>query len=265
MEDNNIHNLRQQKILKVLSSNSYLSVIDLANTFQVTEATIRKDLRYLENLGLVSRKHGGVVGCQDSIIVGETHNLSKEKIHISEKQLIAQAALNLINDQDFVSLAPGTTTQYLATEIVNSEIQNLSVLSATINTSVILQNKSDINLMQVGGDIRLSSGAAVGIYSEQMIKNYFSGKLFFGADGIDLQFGISTSTTVEVELNRMMIENSEKVILLADSSKIGKRGFSKIVDIECIDVLITDAHISDNDYHNIKDLGIEIIIAEEKP
>lgn len=263
MEDqNSIYNLRQQKILDILATNNYLSVLDLAKTFNVSEVTIRKDLSYLEKLGLVDRKHGGVVGCQDSIIVEETNNTSKVKMNIAQKQAIAKAALTLINDKDFISLAPGTTVQYLASEIVNSNKSNLSVLSATINTSVVLQSNPKVNLIQVGGDIRKSSGAAVGIYSKLMIENYFASKLFFGADGIDPIHGISTSTTVEVELNRMMIENSEKVILLSDSSKIGKRGFSKIVGIEEIDILITDSGINNEDYEKIKEMGVEIIIAD---
>lgn len=262
-EHKSIHNLRQQKILDVLSTNNYLSVLDLATRFNVSEVTIRKDLRLLENLGLVSRKHGGVVASQDSIIVEEASNISKVNINIAQKQAIAKAAMKLIKNKDLISLAPGTTVQYLANEIINSNVTNLSVLSSTINTSVILQNNPNVNLMQVGGDIRMSSGAAVGIYSKLMIGNYFASKLFFGADGIDPSFGISTSTTVEVELNRMMIENSEKVILLADSSKIGKRGFSKIIGIEDLDILITDSQIDKEDYNGIRELGVEIIIADE--
>ena len=94
-----------------------------------------------------------------------------------------------------------------------------------------------------------------------MISNYSCSKLFIGGDGVDFDFGLSTSSTMEAKMNQLMIQNSEKVIVLADSTKISKRGFGKITDLDKIHVLITDEGIKKRDVERFEDLGIEVVIA----
>lgn len=102
--------------------------------------------------------------------------------------------------------------------------------------------------------------SVVGKYAEDILSNFCCSKLYLGVDGIDLDFGITTTDLREAELNRAMMKIAQKTIVLADSSKFRRRGFSKIADIEDIDIIITDAGIPTSIISRIEDMGIELII-----
>ena len=95
-----------------------------------------------------------------------------------------------------------------------------------------------------------------------MLSNFSCSKLYMGVDGIDLDFGITTTDMMEANLNRVMMQTAQKTIVLADSSKFGRRGFSKISDMEEVDHIITDSHISPATAKRIEEMGIELTIAE---
>lgn len=101
----------------------------------------------------------------------------------------------------------------------------------------------------------------MGDYSKMMLSECSFSKLFLGVDGIDFDFGITTTDIREARLNKAMMEASQKIIVLADSSKFGKRGFAKISNLEEIDIIITDEHIKKADVLRIEELGIKLVIA----
>ena len=117
-------------------------------------------------------------------------------------------------------------------------------------------------MIQLGGNLRKSSVSVIGSLAESELKKFSCNKLFLGIDGIDLDFGLSTSNSTEAHLNKVMIEQSEKVIVLADSTKINKRGFGQICSLDKVDVLITDNDISEKDLSTLEDCGIEVIVAK---
>lgn len=94
-----------------------------------------------------------------------------------------------------------------------------------------------------------------------MLSEFSVSKLFLGVDGIDFEFGITTTDMREARLNKAMMESAQKTIVLADSSKFGKRGFAKIANLEDIDIIITDEHIKEADALRVEELGIKLIIA----
>ena len=109
--------------------------------------------------------------------------------------------------------------------------------------------------------MRHSSLSVVGDYAAQFLLQCSFSKLYLGVDGIDVDYGITTTEIREAALNRIMMDASQKTIVLADSSKFGRRGFAKIADIDAIDIVITDAGISPKAAKRLEDLGIELIIA----
>lgn len=256
---NNINNIRQQEILDELKYNNYVSVADLCRKLNVSAVTIRKDLTHLEKIGKLYRTHGGAT--RESFIVQERNINKKETLQVEEKTKIAKAALSLIEENDFITISSGTTTQMIA-QVIGSQYEKLTILTSSLKPALSLYGNPNFNVIQLGGDVRTKSGSVMGPYAELMISNYSCNKLFLGADGVDFDFGLSTSSTMEAKLNQMMIENSEKVIVLADSTKISKRGFGKIVELEKIHVLITDDGISTSDLQRLEDIGIEVIIAK---
>jgi len=247
---------RHQFILKKLTDGEYISVSELCDSLSVSSVTIRKDLQFLENSGLLYRTHGGAT--LQNPYQRDRPVFEKEKIHAKEKERIAQKAAQLIEENDSIIIASGTTMQYLAKEIIPKG--RLTVVTSALNVSQQLLKHSDVDIIQLGGSIRHSSNSVTGQFAEETLHNFFCSKLFLGVDGIDEEFGLTTTNAQEAQLNRKMIAAAQKVIVLADSSKFGRKSFGKIVDFCKIDVIITD-YIPKKYAKLFESLQIEIIIS----
>ena len=160
---------------------------------------------------------------------------------------------------DSIILASGTTIHALACNI-HAE-SRLTIVSASLQATMTLAANDNIDIIQLGGMVRHSSVSVVGQYSMEILRGCSFTKLFLGVDGIDLDFGISTTDMREAELNRSMMNAAQKTIVLADSSKFGRRGFAKISGLEDVDIIITDAKIPQFVANKIEEMGIELIIA----
>ncbi|MBP5687436.1 MAG: DeoR/GlpR transcriptional regulator [Muribaculaceae bacterium] len=249
---------RQEQILEVLLKEESITVAELAELLDVSQVTIRKDLTELEQASKLYRSHGKAI-----IINPFTFNRSvneKEKIAVEQKEAIGREAAKLIDKDDSIIIASGTTVHALARNIRPKH--RLTVVSASLPASDILSQDENNDIIQLGGMVRHSSLSVVGQYSKQILENCSFSKLFLGVDGIDFDFGFTTTDMREAELNQQMMRAAQKVIVLADSSKFGKRGFAKIGNIDDIDLIITDAGISPHVISQINDHGINLIIAE---
>ncbi len=249
---------RQSLILSQLMKQGSLLVSDLALTLDVSTVTIRKDLTELEKNGKLYRSHGKAI-----MINPFANNRSiseKGKVYQEEKYCIGREAARLIIKDDSIIIASGTTVQAFARDI--KPVHRLTVVSASLPVSETLATNEDIDIIQLGGNLRHSSLSVIGSYSESFLKNCFFSKLFIGVDGIDFDFGFTTTNMGEARLNQKMIESAQKTIVLADSSKFGRRGFAKIGGIEDIDMIITDDHITPSQKEKIEELGIDLIIAK---
>jgi DeoR/GlpR family transcriptional regulator of sugar metabolism len=252
---------RYALILEQLIKNGSVLVSDLVTTLDVSSVTIRKDLTELEKAGKLYRSHGRAI-----MINPFTNNRSvneKEKLYPEEKHCIGREAARLITRDDSIIIASGTTVHALARNIHPDH--RLTVVSASLQVSETLSANENIDIIQLGGLLRHSSLSVVGQYSEMILKSCSFSKLFLGVDGIDFEFGISTTDMREAELNQKMMKAAHKTIVLADSCKFGRRGFAKIADLEDIDLIITDSHVSPSIVKQIEELGIELIIAGPKP
>ena len=121
---------------------------------------------------------------------------------------------------------------------------------------------TNIDIIQLGGILRHSSLSCVGRHAEEALNDFSCSKLFLGVDGIDLDLGITTTDMMEASLNRVMMQTAQKTIVLADSSKFGRRGFSKIADLKDVDQIITDSKISPSVAKKIEEMGIDLTIVE---
>ena len=230
---------RQALILELLMQHDSILVTDLATHLNVSSVTIRKDLTDLEREKKLYRNHGKAILIDPYI---DNRNVSeKEKLYVEEKRLIGMKAANLIAPKDSILIASGTTMHALARSIAPAD--ELTVITASMEVSNILASEKNICIIQLGGILRHSSLSVVGKYAENILADFSCSKLFIGVDGIDLDFGITTTNMMEASLNRVMMQTAQKTIVLADSSKFGRRGFSKIADMEDIDHIITDSKI----------------------
>jgi len=247
---------RHQIILDKLNKEKYLEVLDLCKLLDVSAVTIRKDLKLLEEKGLLFRSHGGA--SLENPYINEKPINEKEKISVEEKKGIAQAAAQLITENDSIMIASGTTVQALAKFIKTQK--KLTVITSSLYVVLHLIHLKNIEILQLGGYIRHNSASVIGNYAVQILENVSCSKLFLGVDGIDLEYGLSTTSLEEAELNKKMLSSAQKTIVLADSSKFGKKSFAKICDLDQIDEIITDKAISHLLVEKLEEKGITVNI-----
>lgn len=247
---------RHQHIINRLQKEGSVTVLDLCRELNVSSVTIRKDLKLLEDKNLLFRTHGG--GTLHNPYTADKPVNEKEKIQSSEKTRIGLAAAAMVEANDSIIIASGTTVLAMAKNIHPKG--NVTVVTAALNVALELIRHQEIEVIQLGGLLRKSSSSVTGPYSEKILGDLSCNKLFLGVDGIDLDFGLTTTNAMEAHLNRKMIETSQKTIVLADSTKFGKRGFGRICGIEDVEQIITDSGISDHLVKTLQGIGIEVTI-----
>ncbi|SMO83672.1 DeoR/GlpR family DNA-binding transcription regulator [Gracilimonas mengyeensis] len=248
---------RHETILKKLKESGKVYVQELSEDLDVSEVTIRKDLRVLEEKGLLFRTHGGAT--QSNPYTSDRPVSEKEKVQAEEKSLIAQEALKLIGDNDSIVLASGTTILALARKIHPN--RRLNVITSALNISLELAQHKNVEILQLGGQLRQSSTSVVGPYAEQFLDGITCGILFLGVDGIDLDHGLTTSNLMEASLNQRFIEVAQYTVVLADHTKFGKRGFSRICSLDKVQHIITDEGVSAETVAKLEESGVQVTIA----
>lgn len=248
---------RHQYILGKLKDEGYVKVKDLSDQLGVSEVTIRKDLRHLESKKLLYRNHGSASSL--SSIISDKHIDVKEKMFAEEKLHISKAASKLLAEEDKIIIASGTTLFAFANEISTYE-NYLTVITSSVKVSLALCYNTNIEIIQLGGIIRKNSVSVIGHYAENILGSLSCNKLFLGVDGIDLDYGLTTSDMNEARINQQMIDAAQKIIVLTDSSKFGKRGFCKICDINKIHHIITDSNAPAHIIEMLREKEIEVTL-----
>ncbi len=248
---------RHKYILSVLQKEGFVKVVDIAKKLDVTTVTVRKDFKALEKKGLLYRTHGSASPINPHI--ADKNVKEKEKIRIKEKQLIGIFASRLIEVDDSIIINSGSTICAFAEQI--EPRGQLTVVTSSIKATSILGEVEGVQVSQLGGRLRRSSMSVIGSYTLSFLENITCSKVFLGVDGIDPDFGVTTSNIEEAELNRAMMDVALKTIVLCDSSKFGRKGFGKICSVDKIDIVVTDDGISSSMRQLLEDYGVEVIVA----
>lgn len=209
---------RHQEILAVIKQEKHITVSEISKLLGVSEVTIRKDFNYLEEKNLIYRHHGGA--SLNNPYVVDLPVSQKQNIKIEEKNRIAEKAVGFIEDNDVVILGSGTTI-YNMVNYISKEKYHCYYSSLLI--AARLCEFHNVTIIQLGGSVRYSSQSTVGPNAQEMMLQFSANKLFLGVDGIDEDFGVSTSNIEEAYLNQIMIKNTTKTFLLSDESKFGKK------------------------------------------
>jgi DeoR family transcriptional regulator of aga operon len=251
---------RHKYILDKLNEYGFIRITDVAEELGVTKVTIRNDVKILEGKGLLYKVHGSARLANPHIADRDLE--TKSRLNKEAKQRIAQRAVELITDGDSIMISAGSTTYALAEAIHNAEpSMNLNVVTPFLKVSELLCALDSIRVEQLGGRIHRKSCATLGENASLALENVVCSKFFVGVDGVDIDFGITTSTIEEAQLSRKMMAASSKTVVLADSSKLGQRGFGHIASLAEIDILITDDGVTKEMREVIESAGIELIIA----
>ncbi|GAB4362837.1 MAG: DeoR/GlpR family DNA-binding transcription regulator [Calditrichia bacterium] len=246
---------RRQKILTIISENKKIRVNEIAGEFGTSEVTIRKDLEVLEKRGFLTRVHGGAI--LNTTSVPDLALTEKERINPQAKKRIGKKAAEMIQEGNVIILDSGSTTLQIARQIKFRK--NITVITNAVNIASELA-ASDVEVILTGGTVREMSFSLVGPFAEATLRNVTADKLFLGVDGIHFKYGLTTPNILEAKVNQLMIEAAAEVILVADSSKFGRRSLGFISPIESVQTIITDDLINPDDEKRLRDMGISLIL-----
>lgn len=250
-------NQRREKILEMIKEDGHAKVLDLAKIFKVTEVTIRQDLEKIEKDGFIKREHGGAY-LKDIGINVKNFEL-QNKLNLQEKAAIAQRAVELISDGDTIILDSGSTTTEIAKLIKG--FKRLTVITNALNIALQLGADPEINLVVTGGEFKAPTLSLTGQKAADFFNGIHVDKLFLACAGIALKAGLTYPSISDLCVKKAMIDSSNIVYLVADSSKIGKSSFASLGDLKLIDYLITDSMITSQDITILKKNEIKLIIA----
>lgn len=242
--------------MRLLHDQGHVSVSGLSAELEVSEVTIRKDLRFLEERKLLVRTHGGAALLDQYVY--DLPFVEKAPRNLDAKKKIGRAAAELVEDGDTLILDSGSTTLQIARNLRN--IKDLTVATASIHLALELLRISDIEVLMLGGMVRSTSASVVGSYAEQMLREHAFRKLFLAGDGFDVDYGLTTTNTMEAHLNRIMIEAAQQTIAVLDSSKIGRRGLGRICSSQDINMLIVDSDVPGDVVRRLEEEGIHVLV-----
>lgn len=252
---------RLEEILKLLKIYNAASVSDLADKFDVSHMTIRRDLQELEEQGYIQLMHGGAVlnpsgsgrGPEDE----KNYSLSTAgSKHTKEKIAIGRFAASLIDAEEVVSIDAGSTTEYIA-KAIPADLP-LTVICYSFNILAELQKKKNCRIIFAGGYLHQNTMMFESPEGISLIRRTRASKAFISAGGISRDLGVTCPNQYEMETKKAIIESSISSILVADSSKIGKVHSTYFADLSDFDTFITDGGISGEYEALTQQLGITL-------
>jgi DeoR family transcriptional regulator of aga operon/DeoR family fructose operon transcriptional repressor len=249
---------RRNDILVKIRKLRTVKVSDLMDEYQVSIETIRKDLEYLEKKGQITRVYGGAI--LHGFYGDEPEYESREILNYPEKQAIGKKAAEFINDGDVLFMDLGTTPMELAKQLRFKK--NLTVITnAALTAMELLRNGSNCKVIFLGGELRKEEFASSGLITEQILKNFYATKTIISIGGISQEHGISDYHLNEACIRRLMIEQSNEVIGLADYTKFGVIAMNHICPLKKLSVLVSDWSVPVKVLEEYRSLGINIVTA----
>lgn len=250
---------RRLQISELVRQHGSVQVNALADRFGVSMQTVRKDLRYLAERGVMARAYGGAI---DSSLVGsaaaEPPYEAKRSARLEEKHRVGQRAASLVKPGATIVIDSGTTAIQLAEALPNVD---LTVVTNDFGVLGALVAKGNIDIVMLGGELRRRNMAFYGGLTVEAIDALHVDMLFLGVDGFDLERGITTHYEPEAMLNRRMVEAARTVVAITDSSKFGRVCLHRIIPVSELDVLVTDTDAPEGIRSAVEQQGVQLLLA----
>ncbi|MFC8668199.1 DeoR/GlpR family DNA-binding transcription regulator [Streptomyces sp. NPDC057199] len=248
---------RQQEILRLARDGGRVDVVSLAEEFQVTAETIRRDLKALDRAGLLRRVHGGAIPA--GRLDFEPDLAERETTAADEKDRIAKAAVAELPDKGTMILDAGTTVARLAGALPLEA--TLTVVTHSLPIAARLADHPGMQLHLIGGRVRHRTRAAVDAWALRAYGEIRADVVFLAANGFSVEHGLTTPDLAEAAVKRAALSAARRVVLLADSAKHGQEHFARFGDLGEVDLLITDSGLSPEDATAIERGGTEVVRA----
>lgn len=252
---------RRQSLLDILRKQPGLRVPELAQALKVSEGTVRNDLNALEEEGRLKRVHGGaVLHSQDQF--QNNSFVRRYKQNVSAKLAIAREAALLVRDGDSIFLDASSTDYYLAREL--SHRQELRVVTNGFEVARELAENPSNNVILIGGVVNNNSSSVTGLLSERIIEEMSIEKTFLSCSGFSMERGMTEVLLAEAQIKRKVIESSQQLYALVDSTKFGREDLTSFANPKKITRLFTDEDILPTWVEQLQQVGMELVICKEE-
>jgi DeoR family transcriptional regulator, fructose operon transcriptional repressor len=246
---------RRQRILDLVSRQGSVALTDLAQAIHVSESTIRRDLDYWHQQGVLKRTHGG------AIYLGDGHGLppleERSTSQLAEKRAIAKAAAARIRDGDAILLDGGTTTLEVAKLLVGRSLQ---IVTNSLPIAQLFASSRETDLVILGGYVYPKTGVALGPLTVRMMEDVHVHQTILGVGGITAK-GLFNSNLLLVETERRMLRCADEVVVVADHTKVGRQNLAFLCELNAIDTLIVDAQLTPQQRQLLDDAEVRLILA----
>lgn len=246
---------RRSQILRITEESGFVSLQRLVTEVGASESTIRRDLEFLDAAGLIQRTRGGASFLGDS----QSDFDARRSLASVQKQQIARRTADLIAAGETVLLDGGTTTLEVARHLSGKSLQ---VLTNSLPIASLLMNRSEIELIFIGGYVYPKTGVALGEQSVEALKKMHATRLVMSTGGITAE-GLFNSNALLVETERQMIRTADRVTLVADSSKFGQRALSHLCTLGDVHEVVTDDGITDEWRQVMESKGLRLEVVRK--
>ncbi len=249
---------RKAKIKDIILEKKSVTVTELSKIFSVTEETIRRDLKQLEDDGFLTRTYGGAF-IQDGV-ENNVELTIRETAYMESKQAIAKKCLSVIHNGDSIFLDASTTSLQLA-----KALQGMRLTVVTNSLLIIneLYDKEDIRLISIGGSYTPRDKAFVGNTAIRNLESFYLDKTFMSCRSVSMEHGITDSNEAIAAIRQTLMTRSNHVYLIADHSKFDKTSFIRISGFETIKGLVTDKQMNEQWKEYLLKNNVELLEAAE--
>ncbi|CAG7625663.1 DeoR/GlpR family DNA-binding transcription regulator [Paenibacillus allorhizosphaerae] len=239
-------------ILELIENNQFMNIDEMCQILKVSPATVRRDLAFLEEIAQIKRVNGGA-------LISKSQKVELPPVRLlEEKQRIAKAAVDLVNEGDTIFMDGGTTNLEIASKL--ALFSNITIVTTSIELAHKFSQRKDISIFVCGGimsDVN-PKVSIIGPLAEKMISYFRANICFLGTSGIHIKNGITAPYLTSAEVKNVMMRHSAKSILVADHSKFGKVYSAFVCPVEHFDMMITDRKAPQEDIDQLVSKGVSI-------
>ncbi len=247
---------RRTQLLELVRAHGFASLPDLAQQLEVSESTIRRDLEYLEETGSAKRTHGGVfyTGAEPKL----PHFEEGQPAEWEKKKRIAQAAVQLIQEEETLLLDGGSTTYEVARLLVGRRLQ---IVTNSLPVANLFASDANSDLVFVGGYVYPRTGVTLGPYANEMISSLSVRRTILSVSGITRR-GFFNNNLLLVESERAMMSAAEQVIVVADSTKFGHQSLARLCGLRDVQTIVVDDGLSPEWQDQLQKAEVSVVLAE---
>jgi DeoR/GlpR family transcriptional regulator of sugar metabolism len=249
---------RIQAIMQILENEGNVTVQELKEKFEVSDMTIRRDLKYLEERSVIERIYGGAILLNRPRDRKEPPIIERINVMADEKKKIAEHVAKLIEPNETIFLGSGTTTLFVGRELIIRD--DITAITNSVPILHELANNSSMNIINVGGFLRRSELSLIGAFAEAVLDNIRVSKVIIGMRGIHPTYGFSCEHPQELMTDRKLFTISDHVIVIADHTKIGQVATNIVAPVTSASSIITSEQADSYLITQIRDLGVEVTL-----